>query len=66
LWMNDHGGELPAGLGDLVPGYLEAVPQDPLASTDGAALGYEAAPRARIVGVRARPQDRMEVWVGGK
>ena len=66
LWMAEHGGQPPAGLSDLVPGYLAAVPLDPLAPTDGATLTYKLAPQPTIVGVNARPQDRMQMRLTGK
>jgi hypothetical protein len=41
LYRADHGGAFPKTLRDLVPGYLPAVPSDPL-SKPGATIGYVA------------------------
>jgi hypothetical protein len=52
LYRADHGGRLPATLGELVPDYLSAVPADPLAG-GGKPLGYvpdPARPRVYSVG----------------
>jgi len=53
-------------LNDLVPGYIAAIPLDPLAPTDGGTLTCKLTPQPKIVGATVRPQDHMELWLTEK
>ena len=61
LWMAQHDSQPPATLNDLVPSAIAAIPQDPLAATDGGQFTYKLTPHPTITGVTPPGEDPIVV-----